>query len=124
MRVCNWKPDRNDERIMAASMDRLEAAAIVIAESAMRKAPTGSIYKKGGAKAWMSREPGSLKKSIRVVRLFNNKERNVRVYVGSPKVFYARFVEMGTKNAAAHPYLRPALHSSRAAIKKILRGAP
>ena len=121
MRVSNWNPQKFDSEFAAASMDRLKAAAEVIAEKARQRVPVGTITRPAGTgKYWMEREPGSLKKSIRVVTKTDSNSRNVRVYAGNSKVFYARFVEYGTIKKGARPFLRPALNSSKAEIKSIL----
>lgn len=119
MRVSNWKPQAFDGEIMTAAMDRLEAAAEVIAADARRRVPVGT---------------GALKKSIRVVRLRDSKARNVRVYAGNRVkggsmqkgedrgAFYAQWVEYGHgPKKKAHPFLRPALNASKAKIQGILR---
>lgn len=121
MRVSNWNPKAGDKEIMGNAMDRLEKAAQVVANDARRRVPVG-VSRPGtkGGKDWTAREAGALKKSIRVVRLHGDPKRNVRVYAGNREVFYARFVETGTVKMKAKPYLRPALNSSKAEIKRIL----
>jgi HK97 gp10 family phage protein len=124
MRVSNWQPQKFDGEFFNASMDRLERAAEVIASKARARAPIGESraqYKSG--KDYTSRESGALKASVRVVRLYDQKARNVRVYAGSRKVYYARFVEFGTVKMSAKPFLRPALNSSKAEIRSILEGS-
>jgi len=122
MRVSNWNPQRFDGEIISASMNRLERAARVVAEDARRRVPVGkSRVAKRGGKDWTAREAGALKASIRVVRLHGDSKRNVRIYAGSRKVFYARFVEYGTRKMKAKPYLRPALNASKGRIQDILR---
>lgn len=121
MRVSNWSPQKYDGEFMNASMDRLEAAAEIVATKARQKVPVGTITRKViGGKYWTEREPGSLKKSIRVVRKKDSKSRNVWIMAGNKKVFYAKFVEFGTVKKGAQPFLRPALNSSKAEIKSIL----
>jgi HK97 gp10 family phage protein len=120
-RVSNWTPQKYDGEFMAAGLDRLERAAAVVADKARQKAPTGTVTRRGG-KYWMEREPGSLKKSVRVVRKKDSNIRNVRVYAGNTKVFYARMVEFGTVKTRAQSFLRPALNSSKSEIQAILKG--
>ena len=121
-KVSNWNPQRYDGQFMAASMDRLEAAAEIIAELARKKVPVGTITRKIGksGKYWTERTPGSLRRSIRVVKLHDSKARNVRVYAGNSKVYYARMVEFGTAKKAARPFLRPALNANKSKIRSIL----
>lgn len=115
------------------------------AEDARRRAPRGTITRKDGqvlrevfftpkkgrgkgkdvnfiANTWMGREPGSLKASIRKVEKFN-RPGNIRVYAGSGKVYYARFVEYGTAStgwggpAKAQPYMRPSFLAIKGTAK-------
>jgi HK97 gp10 family phage protein len=121
MRVSNWKPQQFDGQFIAASMERLERAAEVIAAKARQRVPVGTVTRSAGSgKYWMEREPGSLKRSIRVVKKNDGTSRNVRVYAGNKKVFYARLVEYGSIKKGARPFLRPALNSSKAEIKSAL----
>lgn len=122
-RVSNWNPQKYDGELFSASMERLVLAAEIVAERARRKAPVGTIIRQAASgKYWMERAPGSLKRSIRVVRKTNDKSRNVRIYAGHKKVFYARMVEYGTSKTRAQPFLRPALNSSKGQIKSVLGG--
>ncbi len=73
-----------------------------------------------GKGKWSGRDAGALRDSIRAVRLYGDDRKNIRVYAGSRKVFYARFVERGTVKMKKRPYLRPALSSSKPEIKRIL----
>ncbi len=118
MRVSNWNPQKYDGEIIAASMDRLERAAEVVADGARQRVPV---------------DTGTLKNSIRVTRLWGDPRRNVRIYAGhrvkggSMKkgaergAFYAHMVEYGTVKMRARPFLRPALNASKAKIQGILR---
>lgn len=121
MRIAAWNPKAGDREIMGNAMDRLERAGEVVANAARQRVPVG-VSRPGtkGGNDWTARESGALKKSIRVVRLHGDPKRNVRVYAGNREVFYARFVETGTVKMKAKPYLRPALNSSKAEIKRIL----
>jgi HK97 gp10 family phage protein len=124
MRVSNWNPQQYDGQFIAASMARLVKAAEIVAEKARAKVPVGSISRPAGksGKYWTERTPGSLKKSIRVVKKHDSTTRNVRIYAGNKKVFYARLVEFGSIKKGARPFLRPALNGSKAEIKAILEG--
>ncbi len=121
MRVANWNAEKVLKGVVAASMDRLEEIGNIIANKAKSLVPVGidrAQYKTG--KDWTARRAGALKASIRVVRLHGDPKRNVRVYAGSRKVFYARFVERGTVKMRARPFLRPALNASKSPAKAIL----
>ena len=126
MRVSNWSPQKYDGEFMSASMERLKAAAEVVATAARAKCPVGKInrlvYKSGkyAGEIWTGRTAGALKKTIRIVEKKDTgigfaKLRNIRVYAGNYIVFYARIVEYNVK-----AFMRPALNSSKAQIKSIL----
>lgn len=119
MRVANWNPQKADPEIMHAAMNRLEKVGELIAGKARQLAPVGKDVSQGKGK-WSAREAGALRASVRVVRLHDDTRRNIRVYAGSKKVFYARFVEYGTVKMRAKPFLRPALNSSKSEAKSIL----
>lgn len=129
MRVSNWHPEKYDKEIAGSAMDRLRAAAQVVAREARGRCPTGSIsrpmYKSGpyANQPWTARDAGSLKRTIRVVEKKGPEEgamlfesRNVRVYAGTYIVYYASIVEH------TRPFLRPALEASKGAIAGIIRG--
>ncbi len=112
MRVVEWNPNKFDETFENIAMDRLVAAAEVVAAKARNLFPaTKGIsrpeYKtgKGGGKPWSSRDAGRLKKSIRVVRKKTkggkafSRKRNVRIYAGHYKAFYPVWVESGSGTA-------------------------
>ena len=121
MRVSNWNPEKFDSEIINASMDRLEIAAEVVKKKAQQLCPVGKISRpvaergKFAGKYWTAREPGSLKKTIRVTRLKGDPRGNILVMAGNKKVFYAQIVEF--KNA----FLRPALNGSKSEIFTIIK---
>lgn len=119
MRVANWNLQKADPAIMNAAMDRLEKAAGAIASAARALCPVGVTVPPGKGK-WSGRVSGDLLRSIRVVRLRDSSARNVRIYAGSRKVFYARFVEHGTRKMRKRPFLRPAFDSSKPTVRSIL----
>lgn len=115
------------------------------AEDARRRAPRGTITRKDGqtqrdvafvpksgrgkgkivtfiADTWTGREPGSLKASVRKVEKLD-RPGNIRVYAGSKKIYYARFVEYGTAStgwggpAKAQPFMRPSFHVIKGKIR-------
>ena len=121
MRVANWNAEKVLKGVIAASMDRLEEIGKIIADKAKTLAPVGvdrAQYKTG--KDWTARRAGALRDSIRVVRLHGDPKKNIRVYAGSRKVFYARFVERGTVKMRARPFLRPALNASKSEARALL----
>jgi HK97 gp10 family phage protein len=123
MRVENWNPFVFDDKIRKAAIDRLEAVANEIADDARRRCPVGKAVKAGEKAAWWEgRKPGALRDTIRVVRLYGDKNNDVRVYAGNRKggVFYAHFVEHGTIKMAAKPFLRPALMAVKGKVQAII----
>ena len=127
MRVELWNPEMYDEVFEKATVDRLVEAAEVVADSARRNCPEGTLsrpmYKRGpyAGKPWTARDAGALKKTIRVVQKTSKsgkplkRKSNVRVYAGNYLVYYASIVEHTVK-----PFLRVALTNSHSKIKSIL----
>ncbi|OPX99514.1 MAG: hypothetical protein A4E60_02754 [Syntrophorhabdus sp. PtaB.Bin047] len=123
MRVARWNPEKTNKAIYGNAMDRLETLGDAVADKARSLVPVGKSrarYKNG--KDWSEREAGALRASIRVVRLKGDPKKNIRVYAGSRKTYYARFVEYGTAKMKARPFLRPALKAAKAMAKAILMG--
>jgi hypothetical protein len=127
MRVENFNPNVMDETFENVAMDRLVDAAGVVADSARRNCPVGTvsrpIYKTGpyAGQNWTGRDAGQLKKSIRVVQKKSKggipltKKKNVRVYAGNFLAYYAKIVEFNNR-----AFLRPALNGSISEIKSII----
>ena len=123
MRASNWKPQKYDAEFFDAGVEKLVQCAEIIADKARQKCPVGTVTRPvGNGKYWQERQPGALQKTIRVTRLYDNRKRNVRVYAGNKTVYYAGFVEMGTVNMTAKPFLRPALNEAKQTIRSILGG--
>ena len=126
MRVEYWNPSAADASFENVAVERLVEAAEVIAAATRRKCPVGTIsrpmYRSGpyAGQFWTARDAGELKRSVRVVRRKTksgrafSKKRNVRIYAGHKKAFYARIVEH-TK-----PFMRPAQMQSLAQVKAII----
>lgn len=122
-KVAFWNPKIVDKEIMHNAMVRLKKGAEVVAKKARLKCPEGSIsrpmYKTGryAGQAWTARDAGALKRSIRVVEKHGDegaRKRNIRIYAGTKRVFYAQLVEYYT------PFLRKALNTSKSKIRSIL----
>lgn len=126
MRVEAWNPNKMDETFENVAIDRLIAAAEVVARHARQKCPVGTIsrpmYKKGiyAGQPWTARDAGQLKRSIRVVRKKTksgkafSRKRDVRVYAGHYLAYYAQIVEF------TRAFMRPALAQSLSEIKTII----
>jgi len=126
MRVESWNPNKFDQTFENVGIRRLVEAAEVIAEATRLKCPEGTItrpiYKRGpyAGQYWTARDAGQLKRSVRVVRRKTrsgkalSRKRNVRVYVGHKKAYYASIVEHAT------PFMRPAQMETLPQIKSII----
>lgn len=120
MRVSNWKPIKESE-LAAAALPTLKAAGELVAQDARRRVPIGTSRPAAkGGKDWTAREAGALRNSIRVVTLHDNPMKGVRIYAGSRKVYYARFVEYGTVKMRARPFLRVALQAMKSSILSLV----
>ena len=130
MRVEHWNPNVADETFENVAIERLVAAAEILAGVTKQKLKahigTGKttginrpIYKTGpyAGKEWTKRNFGELLKSVRVVRKKTksgkafSRKRNVRVYCGHYLAYYARIFEY------SKPFMRPALTQSIAAMR-------
>ena len=117
-----WYADNIKREIAKAKRKALQNCGKAVAKEAKALAPVGIEEKfvKPGAKQWTGRIPGTLKKSIRYAMV--KKGTKVQVIAGGRSAkyltaFYAPFVEFGTVDMIAQPYLRPALEKSHAAIE-------
>lgn len=125
MRV-EWNVDKITAEVEKEAMDRLAKGAEVVAEKARSLVPTGKnrpLYKNG--KPWTAREAGTLRKSIRVVRLKGDPKLDVRVYAGARQsdrltAYYAHMIEKGTSKMKARPFLRPALNAAKGEIMAVM----
>ena len=126
MRVANFNPNRFDQTFEKVSIKRLVDAAEVVAAATRRNCPVGTIsrpmYKSGpyAGQFWTARDAGELKRSVRVVRQKTksgktfSRKRNVRVYAGHKKAYYASIVEH------SKPFMRPAQSSTLSQVKAIV----
>ena len=122
-----------DATFEGIAVERLVKAAKVVRAAAKRRlsgqigrgATTGisrPVYRSGdyAGAFWTARDFGEMLKSVRVVRQKTksgkalSKKRNVRVYVGHKKAFYANIFEF------YRPFIRPAFEESIPAIKTLL----
>jgi HK97 gp10 family phage protein len=69
--------------------------------------------------------PGNLKDKIRYARIRKNRlepgEVGYRVYVAITMAWYAKFLEFGTSNMAAIPFMRPAFENNYQNISRIFK---
>ena len=121
MKLVNWNPDLASAEVEREIMDGLERVGEKVASAAKQKVPVGVDRKPyGTGKEWTARRAGALRDSIRVVRLKGDPKMNIRVYAGSEKVYYGRFVEYGTVKMKARPFLRPSLNQFKPLIAEII----
>lgn len=127
MRFEYWNPNKLNEHFEDVAIKRLVMAAEFIAKKARIKCPnklnlSRPPYKTGkyAGRDWTARDAGQLKKSIRVVRKRTksgkafSRKRNVRVYIGNYRAYYAKIVEFN------QPFLRPAFYTSMPEMKAII----
>jgi len=133
MRIANWNPNVQDKTFENVAVERLVKAANVIRAATKRNlaASIGSgettginrpVYRTGkdAGTFWTAREFGMLLSSVRVVRKKTpsgkafSKKKNVRVYAGHKKAFYAEIYEF------YKPFMRPAEATTRAAVDQII----
>lgn len=123
MRVEHWNPNVADQSFEDVAMDRLLAAAEILAGNVRRRCRTGTLsrpmYRSGpyAGQPWTARDAGQLKESVRVTQKHSKtgkplmSKRNVRVYAGHFLAYYASIVEHYT------PFMRPAVTESLEAMK-------
>lgn len=135
MRVEVWEPEKYNSELQKVTMDRLELAAIRLANQTKNnlRGRIGSglkgkqiinrpMYKKGpyAGQAWTKRDFGELLRGVRVTRKRTksgkafSRKLNIRVYAGHYLAYYARIFEY------SKPYMRPAVESTLAEVKAIL----
>ena len=136
-RVSNWSPQKYDGEFALVCMERLKAAAEVVAAKArsnlqviVQHSVSRPPYKTGplAGDPKSAREPGALLKTIRVVEKKETNSggigvlvgRNIRIYAGNKVVWYAGPFEYATTPKRGRPFLRPALNTSKGVIKEIL----
>ena len=118
-----WRTQEVLKEVSNNAQENLKKAGKVVRNEAKRLCPVGTLAREGG-QYWQSRTPGSLKKSIRYS--FRKKTKSVRIIAGNRKVFYARFVEFGTKYTkdipGSHtPFLQPAMENKKGDVLKIIK---
>lgn len=126
MRVERWQPEVLDDLINEQTPARLQEAGEHLAGQIRRRTPVGTvtrpIYRTGpyAGQFWTARDAGELKRSVRVVRKRGKSgrilwaARNIRVYVGHQKAYYASIVEFYS------PFVRPGFYAAINGIRDIL----
>lgn len=126
-RMVNFNLERHDQQFMRAGLNRMEKAAAVIQMNAILKIVKSyenrrPAYKTGAyaGRIYTARDMDIMAKTIRVVR--RDDKKDVRVYVGNFKTWWAVQMEYGRGawKGGPKPFLRPAVAASRGRIKVIL----
>ena len=119
--------EQYDGQIAKASMDRIRKAANIIKQVAKAKCVVGTVNRpaKPGQPYWMERSPYAMRNTLRVVEKTGAtgiSNRNVRVYAGNSKTWWAVQMEYGRGGwkGGAKPFLRPALRATKSAVQSIL----
>lgn len=100
-----WDSKKIENAIGENCMTPLQEVADLVADEARRRCPVNT---------------GALRDSIRTARKKDAKD--IWIIAGNKKVYYARFVEYGTVNSPAKPFMRPALKAAKARAKAIVEG--
>ena len=125
MRVEFWNP-QIDSEIYAVAMERIESAAIILAEqiqsnlkSVIRHEISRPAYKTGkyAGQSWTARTAGALLKTVRVVK--KPGERNIWIMEGNYNVYYAKIFEYSAIKGKKH--FRPALKQARSAMESAVQ---
>jgi hypothetical protein len=129
-RMVNWNTAAFEAECINVGMDRLEAGAGAIRDKAqdiLKSKLKGDVhrpvYRKGPHKGqvYTERNAGDMVNTIRVVRKKDSSAREVRVYAGNFKTWWALQLEYGRGGwkGGASPFIRPAMRGAAAAFKAI-----
>lgn len=131
-RMVNWNPERKIPEFRKIGMDRLVAAAEVVRMNAIYKLQSlireaykeHGEYKTGDAAGqfWTERHYRKMVHTIRVVRSHDPAVRDVRIYCGNKKTWWALQMEYGRGGwkGGRKSFLRPAIRNSIPQIKTIV----
>ena len=128
-KMTNWNTAAFQAECVNVSMDRLEAAACIIRDKAkqiLRSKITGPPITrpipKGRHDIWLERTPGALIETIRVVRKYGDKTRNIWIMAGNYKTWWAKQIEFGRAGwkGGAKSFLRPALKRAPVTMKVVI----
>lgn len=144
-RIAYWRGQEVMARIGAALEENAEAAMDDVVREAKSRVPVGTVSRPGtwtrpgfvsftatrgrnkgqtlsfgGQSVWTGRTPGDLRATIRRVSMAGS--GNIRVYAGTHKINWARFVELGSPTYAPHPFLRPAFYAVKSRLLRRLKG--
>lgn len=98
-----------------------QAGAQVFYEEVQTRVPQSAKPHKSGKKTYT---PGTLRKAV--YQAYADKESGegkakYRISWNKQHAFYGKFVEFGTSNMAAKPFLRPGYHAARARAVKAVK---
>jgi hypothetical protein len=131
-RMINWNTDAFHAQCARISMNRLEAIAEIIRDDAKKILKSKLVgnwtehgpYKTGKSVGaiWTERTKAAMVDTIRVVRKKDEASRNIRIYMGNFKTWWAVQMEFGhgSWRGGARAALRPAMRNSLNAAKSVL----
>lgn len=144
VKVIGWKGKEVFDSLIDSAIAGANRVMDMHVVDAKRRCPVGKVMRPDGqvmrdvlfttkrgkdvnfiANTWTGRIPGSLKATIRKVGK-HDRPTNLRVYAGNNKVFYARFVEYGTKStgwggpAKAQPFMRPSFQAIKGKAQELI----
>lgn len=129
-RITYWNPELAKEIVTGQAMIRLRKAGNILKYqvkanlTAAIKNPNYSRppYKSGpyAGKWWTARDAGELRKSVRVAEDREGIHNNILIICGNSKAYWATMYEYATSPKRGKKFFRPALSSSRSAMKAVL----
>lgn len=132
MSEVKWNMDEFSLACIGATMGRLEKAADAVRDEAKRTLAQKTKHQwrehgpyktgKNANQPWTERYYDKMKETLRVVRKNNPAVRNVRIYMGNWKTWWAIQMEYGHGNwkGGARACLRPALKTASSAMKNAM----
>jgi len=127
-----WDVSEKIPELRLLGMERLKEAAEIIKDEAkrilkskMKGAPINRpVYKTGdyAGQYWTEREYGAMIRTVRVVAKRGATGREVRIYAGNSKTWWATQMEYGRGGWKGGPrsFLRPAINKSIPKIKQLI----
>lgn len=140
MRVTYWNPDLAKEIVTKEAMIRLEKAGKLLAAKVQsnlnaaikNKTYSRPVYKGGyvnghyvlgavnAGKWWTAREAGQLSRSVRTALDYEGIHHNILIIAGNATAYYPAMFEYAKTTKRGKPFFRPAIASTRSAMKAVL----
>jgi hypothetical protein len=132
MAKIKWDTSEFIAACIGVTMNRLEAAAHIIADDAKSilasqinpRKPPHAVIRAAKKAIWEERSPGALIRTIRVTRKKDSSSRNVWIMAGNFKTWWAIQTEYGRGGwkGGRKSFLRPAMAKAHVAIQSCLEG--